>query len=133
MPPETAQQRRGLWRPCGRPTRLAQSPNRARKTSHERKMSSSNDDRGRPRDLLPVGLPVIKTAMQDADEAVCERPQGLVMALAPAPELVIVAPRTGRMGDGAEGPPKAGIRQPSVAGDSRQHRSSSARHLGDGR
>jgi hypothetical protein len=70
--------------------------------------------------------------VEDADQAVGQGPQGLVVGGATGAELVVVGPGALGTGQSAEGPQVAGIGQALVAGQAGQDDLAGARGTGDG-
>jgi hypothetical protein len=65
--------------------------------------------------FVVVGV-VVEAAVEDADEAVAECSEGLVVAGAGSASLVVVGPSCGASGEGAEGPLVDGVVEAPVAG-----------------
>ena len=80
-----------------------------------------------------VGGAVGEASVEDADEAVGQGSQGLVVGSAGCPVPVVIGPRPGRGGQGGEGRPLIdGVGQAAVAGVAGQHNPFRSGGAGDG-
>src|SRR5437867_8687900 len=132
-------------RRCGKTSHGAGSQVARRARTHVRELwppgdamtagevSCRGDLNRRPGDVLAVQLLVAQTAVEDAHQSIGDDPQRLIVSLLSGTLEVVVAPGSGRRGDGGEGPSLAGISQPVVADEPRQHHLGPAGSLGDGR
>ena len=86
----------------------------------------------RPGGVLVVAGSVVEAAVEDADEAVAERAEGLVVQITGGASLVVEGPAAGAVGQRAEGPLIDRVVEAAVADVAGEHRAFLARRDGEG-
>ena len=86
---------------------------------------------GVPGDVFSIELAVLQAVVQLADEFAAQSAQRRLVGVAGCTALAVVGQRAGRMQQGVERPPSAGVGHPLVAGPAQQHHSRLAGGAGD--